>query len=684
MEARRGALGGLVHNAADMSERATRVLRALFVVYVAATAAHLAYVVSREPFAFDAWNLAIDTGAEPFSLGRFFAFWRDQYLSSNPRVGQPLAYLAYKLHGVAEVGTPLAFFALVGATFVIGAGRLPSWRRNADLAALAIGIGFLWFAAPEVGAYLFCRAYSTNYVWAAAIQLWFVAVVRLHLAQLEAPGAAPRSAGQHVWQMARLSLFGLVAGACNEHTGPTLVLFLLGGIWWVRRRRGAWPRGLVAASAGVIVGFAFLFFAPGQGQRYDGLAQRASLTDRLLSRGLSNNLDIFDDLLMAAAPLLLLTLVAFLLGELVERRVAASPGQSGERPAEPAPDAARHLALRVLALALVAGVLMTVTMFVSPKLGTRFFLHSMLLLMAAFFGVLTTFVQRPRHIAGFLVLALFASAYAAGRTIPLYTRLAWASEARLAALAAAPRGSVHTAIGWEQVPRSWWFLGDDFRDQKKRELVAKYFDLRALVFRGIDQNAPLWVTDVRLYPVYAFDRPLCLDAQPEVAVGPYQGRDVPTVQAAFRESIAEIQSAGLGTLEQMDLAVKFAGEAPPLPPGRLLVARWRAGRFEEPRARLTRDGRSRRRTVVPGPALAAKGPLQVYAVAVGDAPRLLGELPAPSPAPPLAAPPEGRELPSPSSAADKLSFAPWRSGAYWVLACSSSECWIVVSTYLWG
>lgn len=619
-------------------------LRWLFALYLALTAGHLAFVVAHEPFAFDAWNVAVDTHAQPFTFSRFFEFWRDQYLSSNPRLGQPLTYLAYKLHGVAEVGTPLAFLALVGAAFVLGLGRWPSWRRGSDLALLTIATGTLWFAAPELPAHLFCRAYAANYVWAAAIQLWFVAAIRLHLV---------RAAGEvTVRQQVALLGFGVVAGLCNEHTGPTLVAGLLGVAWWSARKHGRWPRGLLAGAAGAAIGFLLLFFAPGQGQRYDGLAQRASMTGRLLSRGLRQNLDIFDDLLFAAAPLLVLMVVAIVLGELTR------PKDAG---AETAP--ARRQALWLVAIALAAGVAMTVTIFVSPKLGTRFYLHSMLLLLAAFLAVLSAFVERPRWWAPFVVVAVLASAYAAGRTIPLYHRLAAASSTRLAELAATEPGSAYTARGWEQIQRSWWFLGDDFRDVKKRELITRYFGLRAVLFRGADQDAPLWVTDLLLAPRVRFSPARCLEDEPSVGFGRVTGRDVPAVQASFREAATELLHAGVGTPEEIELAVKFAGRPPPLPEGRLLAGRWRDGRFQELRARIDRAGRSRQRTVVAAPALAQSGPWQIYVALVGEPPRLLGELPqAPAKGPALA-------------------FEPWQSGVYWVLACGRGECWIVAATY---
>src|SRR5689334_12900829 len=111
-----------------MKPDAARILRALFFVYVAFTVVHITYVLHHEPFVFDAWNVAVDTKAKAPSIGRFFSFWHQQYTTSNPRIGQPMAYLAYKLVGVAELGTALAFLAIVFGGFVFGTGRWPKLR----------------------------------------------------------------------------------------------------------------------------------------------------------------------------------------------------------------------------------------------------------------------------------------------------------------------------------------------------------------------------------------------------------------------------------------------------------------------------------------------------------------------------------------------------------------------------
>src|SRR5689334_18701902 len=104
--------------------------------------------MAHEPFAFDAWNVAVDTGAKPITVGRFFDYWQYEYAHSNPRIGQALTYLAYKLAWFAEIATPLAYLALSLAITVLGLGRWP--RRGRELAMWVIAIGFGWFVFPQI------------------------------------------------------------------------------------------------------------------------------------------------------------------------------------------------------------------------------------------------------------------------------------------------------------------------------------------------------------------------------------------------------------------------------------------------------------------------------------------------------------------------------------------------------
>jgi hypothetical protein len=613
------------------------VLRVLFVAYVLATAVHIGLVVAHEPFAFDAWNLARDTRAEPFSLGGFLDYGTGQYLNSNPRIGQWLAYLAYKLEYFAVVTTPLAYLALAFAVAILGMGRWPSWRRGRDLALCAVALGSLWFALPRLGMLLFCRAYCTNYVYGAAIQLWFLVPLRLHVFPLET--ATPAVTLPYF-------LFGIAAGMCNEHTGPTLALFALTYAVWRQRSTGRRPNLAWAGALGVVVGFAAVFFAPGQGERYEGLAERVGFVQRLIQRGITGNLDIFRDYLISAGPVLGLVAIALVVSR-------------GDPEAEP-----RRRALGLVGGALLAGALITATVFVSPKLGWRFYLHSCALLLAAFIAVADAALVTARRLAPFVLLAVAASVYAGFKTIPLYLRLDEASDARLAALEAAPPGAVFTAESFGQVEDTWWFLGDDFRDIRKRQLITDYFALGGVLFRGVDIEAPLGLSDVRFRPRYKVSPPGCLDEHGGLELGSFRGIDVKATHDAIGTAIIALRqrlAARRGTLEELELEVGFVG-APPagLPERRLIVGRWRPDRYEGWAARIERGGIGKTRTVKLPKELAGTD-AEILLYQVGGETRRLG------------------------TARDRLDYVPWKQpAAYWALACPPQDqvCFVIAATRL--
>ena len=620
-------------------------LRALFVLYLAATAVHLTWVAAHEPFSFDAWNFALATGAKPVTVGRFFEFWIGQYFGSNPRFGQPFAYLSYKLEGFFEVGTPLVYLALVLGAFVLGTGRWPSWRRGKDLAALALATGILWFAAPSLPMVMFCRAYSTNYVWACAIQLWFLVPMRLALAgSTDAAAPAAASAQPSTARLAAYAFFGVLAGMCNEHIGPALLLLLACLTLWSWRQQGRAPRLLVAGSIGALVGFALIFFAPGQGQRYDGLAEQATLGERLLQRGFTRNLDILQQYLDGAAPLLVFISLAVIVGLL----------------SSPEATAARRAALRTLGLAIAFGLLVTITIFVSPKLGPRFYLHSCIGLLAAFLGLVDSFLDNPwgkRLLAALLVVGVITSGYAAYQTVPLFGQLHRESAERLRRLQAQPRGAVVTVESFSQVPMSWWFLGDDFRDRNKRDLVAKYFDLGRVILRGSDAEATLGVTDVRLRFRARTEPATCLGELPGAALPELKGRDVATLQHAFADTVTRLRAAATaqqGQLRRLDLEVEFEGQQPPMVQPHLYVASWRDGELLAYAATVLRVGATRARQVTLPPKLRQEA-WDIYAFAVGHGAAKLGT----------------------SRQAEPLRHTPERFKQYWILACRPGECFVL-------
>ncbi len=650
-----------------MAPSLARALRWSFLLYAAATAIHLGWVTAHEPFSFDAWNFAVATEAKPVTVGRFFGFWVDQYFGSNPRFGQPFAYLSYKVVGFAEVGTPLAYFALVLGCFVLGAGRWPQWRRGRDVAALAVATGFLWFAVPSLPMVMFCRAYSTNYVWAAAIQLWFLVPARLYLVHGDAHQAAVALGGPSGWgRPIAYGVLGVCAGMSNEHTGPALVALSAGVALWAWRRWKQPACLLVAGAIGVFVGFALIFFAPGQGQRYDGLAEQATLGERLLQRGFNRNLDILQQYLDGAAPLLLLAALVAVVGVLGGAPAArAATGADTDGAAADVRALTRRAqlsAIRTFGLALAFGIAVTVTIFVSPKLGPRFYLHSCLALLAGFLGLADAFLDHAwgkRLLGAFVVIALVASGYAAYQTVPLFAGLHRESAERLRRLQEAPRRAVITVDSFSQVPMSWWFLGDDFRDRNKRDLVARYFDLRRVILRGGDGDATLGVTDVRLRFRAVSEPAGCVDELPGLLFPQLGGRDVAVMQHAFADVVTEIGELGDAfpggcRLRRLDLEVQFEGERPATPEPRVYVASWRDGESLAFSATVLRVGASRQRQVTP-PKTLRPADWDIHAFAVGHGTEKLGT--------------SKQEAP--------LRYTPERFRQYWALACRPGECFVM-------
>lgn len=606
-----------------------RILYALFVLYVVATGVHIGWVLAHEPFSFDAWNVAVDTNAEPASVGNFFGYWWQQYTQSNPRLGQPLTYLGYKLEYVAEIVLPLCVILLTLAVTTLGLGRWP-WRSPRGIALWGISLGFVWFVLPELGRNLFCRAYGLNYVFGATVQLWFLVPLRL---------GATRDAPLHI--CALYALLGVAAGMCNEHTGPALVLLLAGLGFW-HHRKGERPKLLWAGALGFLVGFCAILFAPGQGSRYDGLAQKMSLLDRLLSRGVEGNLRIFTEYLLFAAPLLALIVVVLL---------ASLLRDSGD-------SARRRDALRVIAFALAVGSVVAMTMFVSPKLGARFHFVGLALLLGGFIALLDAVVERPLLLAPFVAFAVMSSAYAASKTIPLYARVSAQAAERMAELEASPVGGIYVADAWVQVEESWWFIGDDFRDYRKRELVAKYFGLARVLFRGYYPRVPLGLTGIRILPKYWTVGATSAADYHEFELGVDRGFDIATLHSGTRESIDILRrQLAPQQLARFELPIAFAGERPALPRKELILSRWVEGRFEGYVAKFVRRGKQRTRQIKLPPELAGK-PFDIYVLLVGGSYKELGS--AASGTPP--------------------SFEPWAKGVYWVLACDAQTCWVVAAS----
>jgi hypothetical protein len=339
-----------------------------------------------------------------------------------------------------------------------------------------------------------------------------------------------------------------------------------------------------------------------------------------MSRGLTGNLDLYRDYLVAAMPALALIAIVAVVGL----------ARDGER--EP-----RKQALRVIVVALIMGSMIAVTMFVSPKLGPRFYLVPCMLLLAGLVALIDATITTSRGLAPLVALAVAASVYAAAHSIPLYDRLAKQSDHRLAVLEASTPGQVLTVEAFEQLDDTWWYLGDDFRAQNKRDMIAAYFGLSSVIWRAYDSAAALGVSDVRLVPS---ERGIALDG--------YRGLDLETVHHAFAQAVARAPHGN-----QVDLAVEFVGTRPELPRPSILVARSQPSGLVGWSTSIQRTSRSTERTIKLPKTIPDDFDVMIYRV--GGEAKLLGK------------------------SVGELHYTPWQAGAYWVLACHPTECFVIAA-----
>ena len=69
--------------------------------------------------------------------------------------------------------------------------------------------------------------------------------------------------------------------------------------------------------------------------------------------------------------------------------------------------ARQRAAFLIVGVALAAACLMTITVFASPKLGPRFFMHGMFLLLGGVLGIVSAVLHRPRSFAPFVAIEEF-------------------------------------------------------------------------------------------------------------------------------------------------------------------------------------------------------------------------------------------------------------------------------------
>lgn len=233
-----------------------------------------------------------------------------------------------------------------------------------------------------------------------------------------------------------------------ESDGPTALVVGACLIFMAWRRRAVRP-WMIAGLFGLGLGYAMLFFAPGQRERYAGLATRATPLQLIADRGLAGCFAIVRGFLWEARLGFSLFL-AVVVGALVTARAQRT---------RLALSRALWLMIAVL-LAAATGVV--ATLFASPFASNRMlYAPGVLVALALALGIDAIAVAPVvRRVA--LIACVMLSCYIAARFVESSWRVHAENDDRLARLAATPPGTVAVVPMYSHPDQTRWEYGDDF------------------------------------------------------------------------------------------------------------------------------------------------------------------------------------------------------------------------------
>ncbi len=381
-----------------------------------------------------------------FGLRSIWEYAHYNYFHFNPRIGDVLLMIINGPHAFHLVLTPLVQLALLPLAFAVIFARWPRPTLR-DLQLLLLLQALLWLVMPIPGIVYFYRPFATNYLWSFTIMLALFAPYRIELARAE-PGPA-----RH-WLTPLMLPLGWLAGMGNEHTGPTAMVVMGALVYWAWRKQRLRP-WMIAGLVGLYIGYPMLFFAPGQTQRYAGMATKASPVHLLLTRGLGGNWDIIIMFLGEAQAAIDILLVALLVGL-----------RRGKLPV---------LARGTLAVALVliaSAFGMVATLFASPTVGERLFFAPAVLFVGALVLLADWLFEQRASRRVLVLVAIVLFGYQLERMVQI-TWTGWEqNQARMAQLAAAKPDTVAIVRPYGLWKRSRYWWGDDLQYASLREYVA--------------------------------------------------------------------------------------------------------------------------------------------------------------------------------------------------------------------
>lgn len=248
-----------------------------------------------EPITGDGWIVLADMTKGGTDFASLIRKMRSYHNSSNPRSGQLFTVLSYGplFHSLV---TPivLSLWSVLAVAHATG-----KWRSFGSLKSAALFVfafAAVWMCVPKLGDAFFYRPVLTNYTYSVIIALAFFLPMRLDARLSSAPKAVALSVG--------MLMVGMPVGMLNEHVGPMMIV--LGALATALALRDGRKLDVLwrgSASVGIVIGYLFLFFAPGQTRRYGGMGKKSSL-DTVLDRGLYGNVEELSAFCRHIAPLL--------------------------------------------------------------------------------------------------------------------------------------------------------------------------------------------------------------------------------------------------------------------------------------------------------------------------------------------------------------------------------------------
>lgn len=421
----------------------------------------LVVCVTWEPIVRDAWSNIFFLRWNKLEPAGVWHLIRDGWLGSNPRLGQTLTTLLYAPGPYHVIVTPLLELSLFLLLTAIALGRRPSIKSADDALVFVTVTALFALCTPQLGPMLFYRPFMGNYTFGLLLNLLWLVPYRFHAAE-------PRR--YRLWWTPLLLVLGVAAGMCNEHTGPAFIgLGTLAVMWSVRRGDRLQP-WMIAGLVGLIAGYVLLMVAPGHDARYGGLAKQAGMLERITDRGIGENLVIIGRLalyMLWSLPWIVLAMVA--------RRRQPPPSL----PLPPLP-AWQHPALLVIA---AAGVVSTLALLASPKLGPRLYVHSIGLIAIALTGWLFAQLAAPWARKALAVLSGAVLAYVCARCLLTYRTVGAISKARVAIIQNAAPGTKVVVPRYPKLPAKW-FLGEDFTAENLRISTAADYGLGSIELAG--------------------------------------------------------------------------------------------------------------------------------------------------------------------------------------------------------